>query len=76
MRWSKTKPSEPGKYWFFGQVYKFNGKFDNEPNFHYMEIWKLTNGVSLVYNGNFIYEKDIKGQWSKIIHPAPPADSI
>jgi len=61
--WTKKIPTEPGKYWFYGDPYyggmgrDFKEDAVVEPNdikMHLMSVWKIANGLMIVTGGSFI----------------------
>jgi hypothetical protein len=54
-KWTKKWPTKPGRYWFYGWPYghqwEIGGKFV-EPELNCVNVWKVSNGITLVREGN------------------------
>jgi hypothetical protein len=73
--WSTTPPSEPGRYWFYGDPWlgdmgsdfrdDYHGPDENHRKLHSVEIVAISNGVLAVADGNFMslrtFDKKGKG---------------
>lgn len=66
-QWSEDIPKKPGFYWFVGDP--FSDK-DKKIEIHFVEIWKISNGVLYVTNGAFMDNKD--GLWLAVQFPKMP----
>ena len=71
--WTKEWPTEPGRYWFWGQVSRsWTGK-ECKPDYFLVKVRRCVNGVMYVTDGRFIYEAEgAKGVWCLAIVPEPP----
>lgn len=65
--WSKTWPTEEGKYWFYGRLFK-----DDKPEMALVDVWKTSNGFAYVTRGMFLYKQETAGMWTSAIVPEPP----
>lgn len=70
-KWSSEWPTEPGRYWFYGYLWG-----EAKPEMFMIEVWKISNGVSYVTKGTFIYKNDAIGLWSRANVLLPPLDEL
>ena len=68
-KWTTEIPTEPGKYWFYGDPYyggmgrDFKEDAVVEPNdikMHLMSVWKIANGLMIVTGGSFYSAKTFR----------------
>ena len=70
MNWTSKWPTEPGYYWFYGWC--FNDR-DGPANLHYVEVFKIANGIARVTDGHFLYEREGgEGIWRPVELPEIP----
>lgn len=78
--WSTGEPTEPGHYWFYGWVHGEHRKTDHhgkphKPEFRYVKVNKISNGVVCVIDGHFIYDfRPLKGKFRRVEFPEIPRD--
>ena len=69
-KWTDETPTEPGKYWFYGSIYN-----EERKELHYVKIIKISNGVTYVREGHFLYpKKECNGVWQPITLPELPTN--
>lgn len=73
-KWSKTWPTKPGLYWFYG--YEFRHEAGEKPNFYLVEVAMSGNHIPMyVTKGHFMYASEgTQGSWRKAELPEPPKD--
>jgi len=62
--WSTTPPTEPGRYWFYGDPWlgdmgsdfrdDYHGPDESHRKMHAVEVVEISNGILAVANGNFM----------------------
>jgi hypothetical protein len=57
--WRKEIPKEIGFYWFYGDRWNLG-----ENEFVFCEVFKISNGVSIKGDGQFIFESEFGDNWS------------
>lgn len=68
MKWTKTWPTKPGFYWFYGKQFG-----DGESRFAWTECMQISNGV-LIKGEGFIWWKTEghDGVWTPAVLPEIP----
>jgi hypothetical protein len=66
--WTKEKPTEPGRYWYYGKL----SPGDHQPD--YYPVWYRGVGRQMLrlVNGRMDYEWDLDGFYHPAEVPAPP----
>ena len=56
-KWTTKWPTKPGRYWFYGWPYgnteEVISKNPIAPELNSVNIWKVSNGIAIVREGNF-----------------------
>ena len=69
MRWFKEFPKKEGIYWFYG--YRFKG--EEEKEFLFVKVRKISNGLMHVTEGQFMGESETgEGLFCKAEYPEVP----
>jgi len=73
-KWTLEWPTEPGKYWAWGERFKNAGK----PAIFLVEVWKCANGPGHVTSGHFLYKSECGPLiWTPAYIPtAPTAEQV
>ena len=69
-KWTTEWPETEGWYWFYG--WPWGGKIPPEPRLGIVEVVKISNGYSCVYQGSFIYKSRAVGFWHPLDAPCLP----
>ena len=68
--WSREAPTEPGRYWFYGQLDR-----DLKKNLFCIQCHKASDGkVVFADRAQFIYPKQCIGFWTPCIIPELPTE--
>lgn len=68
--WTTDWPTEPGWYWFYGHKYG-----DERVSVGVVQVRKISTGVSLVLDGNFMFlQEKHRGVFQRIATPVVPAE--
>ena len=60
--WTAEWPEEEGYFWFFGWCWGVDG----EPEMHFVENRKISNGFTRITNGYFMWKREgAIGLWTK-----------
>ena len=71
-KWTEEWPTEPGKYWFWGQKFR-NWSGEYKPGMYLVKVRQCVNSLVYVTDGHFIYEEEgARGQWQPAVVPEPP----
>lgn len=69
-QWFSEWPVNPGYYWFYGK----RSRMSQKDELHVVQVWKISNGVTYVADGTFIFKEDgADGVWLVLDQPNPPA---
>ena len=89
--WSNDAPTEPGRYWFYGEPFfgQMGRDFENNsilnPKLYYVEVQRLSNGLIGVVSGQFCplkkFDKSKRnagyvGYWKKSDNIELPTDNL
>ena len=59
--WKTEFPTKEGVYWFYGYRYgKFFGDKQNELELLLLRVFKITNGLMYVADGQFMYKMEVE----------------
>jgi len=75
--WQTEWPTESGVYWFYGWCWEKHSARERveEPEMHLVSVRVMSNGVSCVTNGHFLYKAEgAEGMWLKAELPEPPRE--
>lgn len=79
MAWTKERPTKPGRYWFYGDIF-WGGMNrppeDMKPNLEIVDALVISNGIALSCCSEFVGRKTGHGvYWDEPIpQPTLPAD--
>ena len=72
MGWQIKWPKEPGKWWFYGRMFR-----DSEVELVMVDVWKVSNGFAYVAKGHFLYAHEWRvGKWLKAELPQLPDGGV
>lgn len=69
--WDDAQPTEPGYYWFYGEVYT-----KESPILYLIRVDRPFGFTSALYfyrDGIRVYPENMKGCWSPVLKPTLPA---
>ncbi|MCK4843070.1 MAG: hypothetical protein KAT04_14510 [Methylococcales bacterium] len=59
--WEKGLPVDPGIYWLYSYRYgKESCGFENKPELQLAKVSEIANGVMIVADGQFVYEREVE----------------
>ncbi len=76
MEWTKEWPAKEGFYWFYGIPFKrWVDKY--EPELHFVQVKKISNGICMITNGHFLYKQEgAEGVWQEVELPKLPISTV
>jgi len=54
-KWTKTWPTEPGMYWFYGWPF---GEKSHKPELNLVRLWAVSNGVIMIRDGTSWFKNE------------------
>lgn len=70
MTWTKTWPTEPGEYLFYGDWHP-RMNMPKNPRFFLVRVRRSSNGISYVGDGRFFYSKEMLGVFKRFDESVP-----
>ena len=73
--WTNEWPTEPGYYWFYGQL--FRDRSNSADEFHFIRVYETANGRIVCVTGGYLLSRESgAGVWCPVGFPDLPAEEV